>query len=63
MYFFLHTVRVKNHIHVSYLSLSLFLHCSYFFAISEDQCSYKVCYYKTKRVYLLNIPKALKIEL
>ena len=32
-------------------SLSLFLHCSYFLAISEPTCSYKVCFYK-KRVYV-----------
>ncbi len=34
-------------------SPKLFLHCSYFLAISEAQCSYKVCSYK-KKEYLMH---------
>ena len=36
-------------------SLSLFLHCSYFLAISEPTCSYKVCSYKKE--CMLNLRK------
>ena len=32
------------------LASALFLFCSYFFAIAQPRCSYKVCSYKKKRV-------------